>query len=92
VHHTDIPIYIQVDATLHSLFYLKIALHVLGGTITHHQERKKLYLQHLVFVTHLPLSWKSWNWFECAVGGVHHSQHTQTKQKKTKFGRQNFTR
>jgi len=26
----------------------------------------------------LPLSWKSWNWFECAVGGVRHSQHTQT--------------
>jgi hypothetical protein len=21
-----------------------------------------------------PLSWKSWNWFECAVGGVHHPQ------------------
>jgi hypothetical protein len=20
----------------------------------------------------LPLSWKSWNWFECAVGGVRH--------------------
>jgi hypothetical protein len=19
---------------------------------------------------YLPLSWKSWNWFECAVGGV----------------------
>jgi len=27
---------------------------------------------------YLPLSWKSWNWFECAVGGVHHPQHTQT--------------
>jgi hypothetical protein len=26
----------------------------------------------------LPLSWKSWNWFECAVGGVCHPQHTQT--------------
>jgi len=26
-------------------------LHVSGGTITHHQERKQLYLQHLVFVT-----------------------------------------
>ena len=26
----------------------------------------------------LPLSWKSWNWFECAVGGVRHPQHTQT--------------
>jgi hypothetical protein len=34
-----------------SLFYLKTALHVSGGTITHHQEGKQLYLQHLVFVT-----------------------------------------
>ena len=22
---------------------------------------------------YLPLSWKSWNWFECAVGGVRHA-------------------
>jgi hypothetical protein len=51
-----IPIYIQQDATLHSLFYLENALHVSGGTITHHQERKQLYLQHLVFVTPLLLS------------------------------------
>ena len=27
---------------------------------------------------YLPLSWKRWNWFECAVGGVRHPQHTQT--------------
>jgi hypothetical protein len=39
---------------------------------------------------YLPLSWKSWNWFECAVGGVRwnwfecavggvrHPQHTRT--------------
>jgi hypothetical protein len=27
---------------------------------------------------YLPLSWKSWNRFECAVGGVGHPQHTQT--------------
>jgi hypothetical protein len=27
---------------------------------------------------YLPLSWKSWNGFECAVGGVRHPQHTQT--------------
>jgi len=51
-----IYIYIQQDATLHSLFYLDTALHVSGGTITHHQERKQLYLQHLVFVTPLLLS------------------------------------
>ena len=51
-----IPIYIQQDATLHTLSYLETALHVSGGTITHHQERKQLYLQHLVFVTPLLLS------------------------------------
>jgi hypothetical protein len=56
VHHNNILIYIQQDATLHSLFYLETALHVLGGTSTHHQERKQLYLQHLVFVTPLLLS------------------------------------
>jgi len=48
--------YIQQDATLHSLFYLETALHVSGCTSTHHQERKQLYLQHLVFVTPLLLS------------------------------------
>ena len=90
---SNILIYVQQDATPHSLFYLETALHVSGGTTTHHQERKQLYLQHLVFVTpllqpaaivdlqhlvfvtplllpacYLPLSWKSWNCFESAVG------------------------
>jgi hypothetical protein len=37
------------------LFYLETALHVSGGTTTHHQERKQLFLQHLVFVTPLLL-------------------------------------
>jgi hypothetical protein len=41
--------------------YLEIAVHVSGGTSTHHQERIQLYLQHLVFVTP----------FECAVGGAY---------------------
>jgi len=35
--------------------YLETALHVLGGTSTHHQELIQLYLQHLVFVTLLLL-------------------------------------
>jgi len=51
MHRKNILIYIQQDATLHDLFYLETALHVSGGTTTHHQERKQLYLQHLVFVT-----------------------------------------
>jgi len=48
--------YIQQDATLHRLFYLETALHVSGDAITYHQERKQLYLQHMVFVTPLLLS------------------------------------
>ena len=55
VHRKNILIYIQQDAMLHSLFYLETALHVSGGTTTHHQERKQLYLQHLEFVTPLLL-------------------------------------
>ena len=46
-----ILIYIQQDATVHGLFYLETALHVSSDTTTHHQERKQLYLQHLVFAT-----------------------------------------
>jgi hypothetical protein len=41
---------------LHSLFYLETTLNFSGGTTTHYQERKQLYLQHLVFVTPLLLS------------------------------------
>jgi hypothetical protein len=36
--------------------YLETALHVSGGTSTHHQERIQLYLQHMVLVTPLLLS------------------------------------
>jgi hypothetical protein len=57
--------------------YLETTLHVSGGTFTDHQERIRLYLQHLVFVTPLLLSAAiSWNRFECAVGGVHILEYT----------------
>jgi len=56
VHRKNILIHIQQDATLHSLFYLETALQVSGGTTTNHQERKQLYLQHLLFVIPLLLS------------------------------------
>jgi len=36
--------------------YMETALHVSGGSTTHHQERIQLYLQHLLFVTPLLLS------------------------------------
>jgi hypothetical protein len=36
--------------------YLETALHISGGTSTHHQERIHLFQQHLVFVTPLLLS------------------------------------
>ena len=41
--------------TLHTLLYLETALHVSGSTTTQYQERKQLYLQHLVFVRPLLL-------------------------------------
>jgi hypothetical protein len=50
MHRKNILIYIQQHAALHSLFYVETAVHVSGGTTTHHKEHK-LYLQHLVFVT-----------------------------------------
>jgi len=53
--YCNILISIQQDATLHTLFYLETAVHVSGGTTTHNQECKQLYLQHLVFVTPLLL-------------------------------------
>jgi hypothetical protein len=55
MHCKNILISIEQDAMLHSLFYLETALHILGGTTTHHQEHKQPYLQHLVFVTPLLL-------------------------------------
>jgi hypothetical protein len=36
--------------------YLATALNISDDTTSHHQERKQLYLQHLVFVTPLMLS------------------------------------
>jgi hypothetical protein len=81
LHRKYIPIYIQQDATLHSLFYLETALHISGGTSIYHQERKQMYLQHLVFVTPLFLSAaivEELETFEGAVGGLRHPQHTQT--------------
>jgi len=48
--------YISNKMQLYTVYlYLATALHVSGGTSTHHQERIQLYLQHLVFFTPLLL-------------------------------------
>jgi len=48
--------YISNKIQLYTVYlYLEIALHVSGGTSTHHQERIQMYLQHLVLVTPLLL-------------------------------------
>jgi hypothetical protein len=36
-------------------------------------------------------SWKSWNWFVCAVGGVRHQQHTQTCSNSSTIATDNIT-
>ena len=49
--------YVSNKMQLYAVYlYLETALHVSGGIITHHQERKRMYLQHLVFVRPLLLS------------------------------------
>jgi hypothetical protein len=49
--------YISIKMQRYTVYlYLEIALHVPGGTSTHHRERIQLYLQLVVFVTLLLLS------------------------------------
>jgi hypothetical protein len=49
--------YISNKMQLYTVYlHLETALHVSGGTSTHHQERIQQYRQHLVFVTPLLLS------------------------------------
>ena len=57
--------------------YLETALHVSGGTSTHHQERIQLYLQHLVFVTPLPLSAAIVEELEPVWGWKYHPKHVE---------------
>jgi hypothetical protein len=52
-HRSNILIYIKQAATLHSLFYLETALHVSGGTSTHHQEHKQLYASTASCICHI---------------------------------------
>ena len=48
--------YISNKMQIYTVYlYLETALHVSGGTSTHHQERIQLYLQHLLFVRPLLL-------------------------------------
>jgi hypothetical protein len=56
--YTYIYVYIYLSNKMQGCtlyLYLATALHVSGGTSTHHQERIQLYLQHLVIVTPLLL-------------------------------------
>jgi hypothetical protein len=54
--HTDTAVTNRIITKIYNnLVYLETALHVSGGTTTHYQERKQLYLQHLVFATHSTL-------------------------------------
>ena len=48
--------YVSNKMQLYTVYlHLETALHVSDSTSTHHQERKQLYLQHMVFVTPLLL-------------------------------------
>jgi hypothetical protein len=56
IYHFSIFKYISNKMQIYTVYlYLESALHFSGGTSTHHQERKQLCRQHLVFVTLLLL-------------------------------------
>jgi hypothetical protein len=69
VHRNNIVIYIQQDATLHSLFFCKLLymFRILPPRIIRSENN---YIYSARYLSHrycyLLLSWKSWNWFECA--------------------------
>jgi hypothetical protein len=70
VHRNNIVIYTQQDATLHSLFFWKLLYMflVVPPTIIRSANNSIYsiwYLSHRY--CYLPLSWKSCDWFECAV-------------------------
>jgi len=60
VNRKNILIYIQQDATFHSLFYLETTLHVSSGTTAHHQERANDCIYSIWYLSHrycyLPLA------------------------------------
>ena len=77
VRRNNILTYIQQDATLHSLFYLETALDMFRVVPPPIIRSANNSIYSIWYLSHrycyLPLSWKSWNWFECAVGGVRQS-------------------
>ena len=77
----NILLYIQQDATLHSLF-ISGNFSTCFGWYLHPSSGAHTTIYSIWYLSHrycyLPQSWKSWNRFECAVGGVRHPQHTQT--------------
>jgi hypothetical protein len=71
VYRNNILIYIQQGATLHSLpGNCSTCLGVVPPPIIRNADN---YIYCIWYLSHrycyVPLSWKSWNWFECAVGG-----------------------
>jgi hypothetical protein len=61
--------------------YLETALHISGGIPPNIRSAYNC-IYSIWYLSrrycYLPLSWKSWDLFECVVGGVRHFQHTQT--------------
>jgi len=79
----NILIYIQQDAALYSSFFFWKLLYMFRVVPPPIIRSANNCIYSIWYLSHsycyLPLLWKSWKWFECAVGGVHHPQHTQTQ-------------
>ena len=65
---------------LHSFFYIWKPLYVFQVVLPPINRSTYNCIYSIWHLSHrycyLPLSWRSWKWFECAVGGVRHPQYT----------------
>jgi len=88
------------ECTSHRVYLIWQLLYMFRASLSPiFRSTKQLRLQHLVTVTPyccLLLSWKSWNWFECVVGGVliwstRHLHHTQISSNSSTIAADNNT-
>jgi hypothetical protein len=75
----SIPIYIQQDANLTHFIYIGKLPYMFRVVLPPNIRSAYNSIYSIWYLSHrycyLPLSWKSWNRFECAVGGLRHPQH-----------------
>jgi hypothetical protein len=85
VHRNNILIYISNNMQRYTVYFIWKLLYMFRVVPLPIFRSANNCIYSIWYLSHrfcyLPLSWKIWNWFECVVGSVRHTQHTQTSCK-----------